>query len=153
MARKSQENPQLDMTPMIDVVFELIIFFFVTIKQEDLFTKLNCNRPAPATGQASEKDDITVNIEIGRRYDGSPQGVILYNKREVKRTELDAALREIAKVKKTTPIIVKCAEDSPHKAVAQVMNACTEAGVWKISFMAVGEDKTHERKRLSKIKK
>ena len=110
MARKPQENPQLDMTPMIDVVFELIIFFVVTIKQEDLFTKLNCNRPAPATGQATEKDDITVNIEIGRRYDGSPQGVILYNKREVKRTELDAALREIAKVKKTTPIIVKCAE-------------------------------------------
>ena len=108
MARKPQENPQLDMTPMIDVVFELIIFFVVTIKQEDIFSKLNCNRPAPATGQATEKDDITVNIEIGRRYDGSPQGVILYNKREVKRTELDAALREIAKVKKTTPIIVKC---------------------------------------------
>ncbi|MBQ2345755.1 MAG: biopolymer transporter ExbD, partial [Kiritimatiellae bacterium] len=41
MARKPQENPQLDMTPMIDVVFELIIFFVVTIKQEDLFTKLN----------------------------------------------------------------------------------------------------------------
>ena len=36
MARKPQENPALDMTPMIDVVFELIIFFVVTIKQEDL---------------------------------------------------------------------------------------------------------------------
>ena len=33
MARKSQENPQLDMTPMIDVVFELIIFFVVTLTQ------------------------------------------------------------------------------------------------------------------------
>ncbi len=156
MARKPQENPQLDMTPMIDVVFELIIFFVVTIKQEDIFSKLNCNRPAPAPPNAKNddvKDDITVNIEIGRRYDGSPQGVILYNKREVRRSELDTALKEIAKVKKTTPIIVKCAEDSPHKAVAQVMNACTEAGVWKISFVAVHEDKTHERKRLSKIRK
>ena len=44
MARKPQENPALDMTPMIDVVFELIIFFVVTIKQEDLFTRLNANR-------------------------------------------------------------------------------------------------------------
>ena len=44
MARKPQDNPQLDMTPMIDVVFELIIFFVVTIKQEDLFAKLNANR-------------------------------------------------------------------------------------------------------------
>ena len=33
MARKKHENPQLDMTPMIDVVFELIIFFVVTLTQ------------------------------------------------------------------------------------------------------------------------
>ena len=31
MGKKPQENPQLDMTPMIDVVFELIIFFVVTL--------------------------------------------------------------------------------------------------------------------------
>ena len=138
MARKPQEQPQLDMTPMIDVVFELIIFFVVTIKQEDLFTKLNCNRPAPANGpSSSEKDDITVNIEIGRRYDGSPQGVILYNKREVRRTELDAALKEIAKMKKTTPIIVKCAEDSPHKALVDVLDICYRHELFSVSVFTL----------------
>ena len=49
MARKPQENPALDMTPMIDVVFELIIFFVVTIKQEDIFSKLNARRRRPTT--------------------------------------------------------------------------------------------------------
>ena len=138
MARKPQENPQLDMTPMIDVVFELIIFFVVTIKQEDIFSKLNCNRPAPATGQSTSEDkDITVNIEIGRRYDGSPQGVILYNKREVKRTELDAALREIAKIKKTTPIIVKCVEDSPHKALVDVLDICYHNELFSVSVFTL----------------
>ena len=137
MARKAQENPQLDMTPMIDVVFELIIFFVVTIKQEDLFTKLNCNRPAPATGQASEKDDITVNIEIGRRYDGSPQGVILYNKREVKRTELDAALRDIARTSTKTPVIVKCTGDSPHKALVDVLDICYHNKLFSVSVFSL----------------
>ena len=138
MARKPQENPQLDMTPMIDVVFELIIFFVVTIKQEDIFSKLNCNRPAPATGPSTSEDkDITVNIEIGRRYDGSPQGVILYNKREVKRTELDAALREIAKIKKTTPIIVKCTEDSPHKALVDVLDICYHNELFSVSVFTM----------------
>jgi hypothetical protein len=33
------------------------------------------------------------------------------------------------------------------------MDACTEAGVWKISFQAVGEDKTNSRKRLERIRK
>ena len=137
MARKPQENPQLDMTPMIDVVFELIIFFVVTIKQEDVFSKLNCNRPAPATGQATEKDDITVNIEIGRRYDGSPQGVILYNKREVKRTELDAALRDIARTSTKTPVIVKCTGDSPHKALVDVLDICYHNKLFSVSVFTL----------------
>ena len=126
------------MTPMIDVVFELIIFFVVTIKQEDLYTRLNVNRPAPAaSSSSSSSDDISVTIEIGRRYDGSAQGVILYNKREVKRTELDAALREIAKVKKTTPIIVKCAEDSPHKALVDVLDICYHNELFSVSVFTM----------------
>ncbi len=138
MARKPQDNPQLDMTPMIDVVFELIIFFVVTIKQEDIFSKLNCNRPDPATGSASEeKDEVTVNIEIGRRYDGSPQGVILYNKREVARPELNNALKEIARTKKTTPIIVKCAEDSPHKALVDVLDICYRNELFSVSVFTL----------------
>jgi len=137
MARKPQENPQLDMTPMIDVVFELIIFFVVTIKQEDVFSKLNCNRPAPATGQASEKDDITVNIEIGRRYDGSAQGVILYNKREVKRAELDQYLREIAHTSTKTPIIVKCDDASPHKALVDVLDICYKNKLYSVSVFSM----------------
>ena len=91
MARKPQENPQLDMTPMIDVVFELIIFFVVTIKQEDLFTRLNANRPAPASSTSSSNEsDTTVTIEIDRGRDAN--GVIIYNKREIRRKELDQNL-------------------------------------------------------------
>ena len=65
MARKPQENPALDMTPMIDVVFELIIFFVVTIKQEDIFSKLNANRPAPSSGPSQGSDDTSITIEVG----------------------------------------------------------------------------------------
>ena len=137
MARKPQDNPQLDMTPMIDVVFELIIFFVVTIKQEDLFTKLNCNRPAPSTGPATESDTPNVTIEIGRRYDGSPQGVILYNKREVRRTELDAALRDIARTSTKTPVIVKCTGDSPHKALVDVLDICYHNNLFSVSVFSL----------------
>ena len=139
MARKPQENPALDMTPMIDVVFELIIFFVVTIKQEDIFSKLQCNRPAPAPPSSSpvDKDEPQVNIEIGRRYDGSPQGVILYNKREVRRQELDAALRDIARTSKKTPIIVKCTDDSPHKALVDVLDICYRNELFSVSVFSM----------------
>ena len=138
MGRRPQENPALDMTPMIDVVFELIIFFVVTIKQEDLFTRLNVNRPAPATStSSSDSDEITVKIDIGRRYDGSAQGVILYNKREVKRHELDQYLKEIAHTSTKTPIIVKCDDASPHKALVDVLDICYKNKLYSVSVFSM----------------
>ena len=135
MARKPQDNPQLDMTPMIDVVFELIIFFVVTIKQEDLFTRLNANRPAPSSGSSSSDNETTVTIEIGRGR--SADGVLVYNKREVKRAELDTNLREVARTSKKTPIIVKCAEDSPHKALVDVLDICYRNELFSVSIFTL----------------
>ena len=136
MGRKAQENPQLDMTPMIDVVFELIIFFVVTIKQEDLFTKLNANRPAPASNSSSSNEsDTTVTIEIGKGRDAN--GVLVYNKREVRRGELDQNLREVARTSKKTPIIVKCTEDSPHKALVDVLDICYRNQLFSVSIFTL----------------
>ena len=135
MARKPQENPALDMTPMIDVVFELIIFFVVTIKQEDLFSKLNANRPAGSTGSSSSESDTTVNIELGQGRNAN--GVILYNKRETKRTELDSYLADVARTSKKTPIVIKCAENSPHKALVDVLDICYRHELFSVSVFTM----------------
>ncbi|MBO7684617.1 MAG: biopolymer transporter ExbD [Kiritimatiellae bacterium] len=135
MARKPQDNPALDMTPMIDVVFELIIFFVVTIKQEDIFSKLNANRPAPSSGKSESESDTTVTIEIGRGRDAN--GVLVYNRREVRRQELDANLREVARTSKKTPIIVKCTEDSPHKALVDVLDICYRNQLYSVSIFTL----------------
>jgi len=136
MARKPQENPQLDMTPMIDVVFELIIFFVVTIKQEDLFTKLNANRPAPSSNSSSSNEsDTTVTIEIGRGRDAN--GILVYNRREVRRSELDQNLREVARTSKKTPIIIKCTEDSPHKALVDALDICYRNQLFSVSIFTM----------------
>ena len=135
MARKPQENPALDMTPMIDVVFELIIFFVVTIKQEDLFSKLNANRPAPSTGSASSSDDTTVNIEIGKGR--SANGVLVYNKREVKRSELDKYLADVARTSKKTSICIKCTMDSPHKALVDALDICYRHQLFNVSIFSM----------------
>ena len=135
MARKPQENPALDMTPMIDVVFELIIFFVVTIKQEDIFSKLNANRPAPSASQSSSESDTTVTIEIGRGRDAN--GVLVYNRREVRRSELDQYLREVARTSTKTPKIVKCTEDSPHKALVDVLDICYRNKLFSVSIFTM----------------
>ena len=136
MARKNQENPALDMTPMIDVVFELIIFFVVTIKQEDIFSKLNANRPAPASGGKAEDSDVPpCTIEIGKGRDAN--GVIVYNKREMKRQELDQNLREIARTSKKTAVIIRATEDSPHKALVDVLDICYRNELFSVSIFTM----------------
>ena len=135
MARKSQENPQLDMTPMIDVVFELIIFFVVTIQQEDIFTRLNANRPAPSTSSSSNESDTTVTIEIGRGPDAN--GTLVYNKKVVRRSELDQNLREVARTSKKTPIVIKCASESPHKALVDALDICYRNQLYSVSIFTL----------------
>jgi len=136
MARKPQENPALDMTPMIDVVFELIIFFVVTIKQEDLFTRLNANRPAPSTSTSSSNEsDTTVTIQIGKGR--TLNGVLVYNNREVRLPELRNNLKEVARTSTKTPIIIKCTEDSPHKALVDALDACYQNKLFSVSIFTL----------------
>ena len=139
MAKKQQENPALDMTPMIDVVFELIIFFVVTIKQEDIFSRLNVNRPAPSPPSSeAPKDDISCTIEIGKAmYHGERNGVYVYNKKEVTLQQLDGYLRETAAVSVDTPIIVKCAENSPHKALVDLLDVCYKYKLFSVSVFTL----------------
>ena len=135
MARKPQENPALDMTPMIDVVFELIIFFVVTIKSEDALSRLNANRPAPSSGPSTPSSDTTVTIALGRGRNAN--GQIVYNGREVKRQELDQILSETARMSKSTPIIVRAAGDSPHKVLVDVLDICYRHELFSVSIFTM----------------
>ena len=131
MARKPQDNPQLDMTPMIDVVFELIIFFVVTIKQEDLFSKLNANRPAP-NDQQTQQDvvDTTIKIQIG------PGGMV-YNGRGATVKELGRNIKQAAAIDKKTTVLLQCTLNSPHKFLVDALDTCAKYGLKNLSIFSM----------------
>ncbi len=138
MARKQQDNPQLDMTPMIDVVFELIIFFVVTIKQEDILSKLNVNRPAPSESTSSSSDnDVTFKIDIGKAYGSYRKGVYIRDGREVTLEQLDKSLEATARLSTDTPIIIKCTLDSPHKALVDLLDRCYKYKLYSVSVFSM----------------
>ena len=131
MARKQYDNPQLDMTPMIDVVFELIIFFVVTIKQEDLFSKLNANRPAPNPNRPNEKVvDEQIVIEVGANG-------LIYNGRPVSVKELDRNIEMAASVSKKTTVLLQCSLDSPHKFLVDALDVCNKHGLQNLSIFSM----------------
>ena len=162
MARKSQENPALDMTPMIDVVFELIIFFVVTLteaQKKDETIELEDGQHGIAL-VPEELPPTHMMIDIGAR-DKSGKRLkkprISMGDREMTPAQIGQRVRDKFKKIGEFPVMIRADYECPHSAVASVMNACTENGIWKISFVAIGEDKTSKpgnpgRKHLQALK-
>ena len=162
MARKSQENPALDMTPMIDVVFELIIFFVVTLteaQKKDETIELEDGQHGIAL-VPEELPPTHMMIDIGARDKNGKRlkkALISMGDREMTPDQIGQRVKEKFKKIGEFPVMIRADFECPHSAVAAVMNACTANGIWKISFVAVGEDKTSKpgnpgRKHLNALK-
>ena len=131
MAKKEYDNPKAEMTPMIDVVFQLMIFFIVTIKQEDIFSKLNANRPAPnASSAQSEENDTQIKIDIGR-------GGVVLNGRGMSFPALDASIKKLAANSTKATVIVRCAADSPHGFLVRVLDTCNKYKMYNLSIFSM----------------
>ena len=128
----------LNMTPMIDVVFLLIIFFLVSshLAQQEFEGELDL--PDAGTGQPVEEDQVrrmVVNVlpeqEDGRR--------IRVAGRSVDQAELTALIDyESRQSKGRLEVRIRSDRKVPYQVVEPVMVACARAGVWKVTFAVVG---------------
>jgi len=128
--RNKGESPKLDMTPMIDVVFQLLIFFVVTIKQEDILSKLSAARPAPDKNAIKEEQPDLITIVA------SPMG-FTFNGRLVSKAELDHQVARYSKVSKTAMILIKCTTDSQHALLVQALDICNKHGMVNLSIFSI----------------
>jgi len=124
------ENPKLDMTPMIDVVFQLLIFFVVTLKQEDILSKLSAARPAPDPTATKENQVEPITVIV------APQG-FLFNGRPMRLGELDRQLERMAGFSKTAMVVIKCTSDSPHAFLVQTLDLCSKHGLVNLSIFSM----------------
>jgi biopolymer transport protein ExbD len=128
--RNKGEHPKLDMTPMIDVVFQLLIFFVVTLKQEDILSKLSAARPAPDPTAKPEKQLETINIIV------APQGFLL-NGRPMRKEELDRQIGQFAAISTTAMVVVRCTADSPHAFLVQALDICNKHKMSNLSIFSM----------------
>ncbi len=151
MARKPQENPQLDMTPMIDVVFELIIFFVVTLteaeKKDETIELEDGQHGVVLTADNLPSDAMQIDIASYRKDGKGPRISMADQEMSL------AALRQQVKLRKDRynrefPVFIRADYAVPHKYVKEVMDVCTDMGIWQFSLLAVADDKTAARPRL-----
>ena len=134
MARRQQEDPKAEMTPMIDVVFQLMIFFIVTIKQEDIFSKLNASAPSPNPNQVEQNQvkETPIEIQIGQDRRG-----VLFNRSYVTFAALDQYVKEQATLSTETAVHLKCTLDSPHGSLVRVLDICHKYNMKNLSILSM----------------
>lgn len=155
MAKKKLKNETaaLDMTPMIDVVFELIIFFVVTLKMsddKDMSIDLeNGKHGITITHDEAELSDLTIDISERSRslrpwgknrpaYDSSKKGRISVNNLELDDKQLDQLIkRRVDRFGTEFHCFIRADGNALHEDVRRVMDICSGNGVWKLSIVAM----------------
>lgn len=133
--KKSWEERGIDMTPMIDCVFQLLIFFMVTTVFA-VQSGLKVDLPQAATSDAPPEKDLSIVINDKGEMDLNGTPVTLDNLEEQLRIQKDIFGSKV--------LIIKADKKTPHGIVVDVMDAAKIVG---IDQLAIATDKEEEEKK------
>ena len=122
-----EEEATIDMTPMLDVVFIMLIFFIVTAS----FVKeagIDVNRPEAAT--AVKKDRANILIAI------TDKGEIWINKRRIDVRAVQANIERLHAENPQGTVVIQADKKATTDTLIKVMDASRAAGVYDVSIAA-----------------
>lgn len=128
----------INMTPMIDVVFQLIIFFLVASHLARQETQVAVDLPTAASGHQEDEQPelrrVVVNVLPGIGTDGRVQ----VGGRLLTHTELDAMIQyESRSGDRGLEVRIRSDRRMPYRAVEPILLSCARAGVWNVTFAVV----------------
>jgi biopolymer transport protein ExbD len=130
--RKSREELNVNLTPLIDVVFLLLIFFMVstTFTRE---TQLSVDLPE-ATGLVREEAERQVEILIDEAGSYRVNGRALV---DTSIRTLQAAVYKVSEGDTTLPLVISADAQTPHESVVRAMDAAGQMGFSRLSIASV----------------
>lgn len=129
-SRDEKKNPDINVTPLIDIVFILLIFLMVSTSFN--FTdSLDVNLPAAKGDEKSINDSIKIVL--------SKDGQININGEQFAPESLESKLVEMKKTTPESTVIIEADSDVSHGQVVHVMDASRKAGYLKFAI-AVEEE-------------
>jgi len=137
MAGGGPSRPELNVTPLIDILLVLIIVFMVivaTSKEYMVDTRL----PQPSNGEQLHQNESTIVIEI--LWSAQSQVPLLkINKESVPWEQLEPSLERIFLGRAEKVVYVKGDEDLDFESVAQVIAEAHNAGIKRVGLMTKGD--------------
>lgn len=135
---RKDDSPDINLTPLIDVVFLLLIFFMVsTTFKDDARIQVQLPEAQGEEAPAEEPKVLEVIIDRDGRFYVNERRVVDRNAETLKKAIAGAVGddREI-------PVVIKADAKSPHQAVMTVMDAASQLGLLRFSFAATRPDQS-----------
>ena len=130
--RQSREELNVNLTPLIDVVFLLLIFFMVstTFTRE---TQLSVDLPE-ATGLVRDEVEQQVEILIDEAGNYRVNGQALV---DTSMRTLQAAVYKVSEGDTTLPLVISADAQAAHESVVKAMDAAGQMGFSRLSIASV----------------
>lgn len=126
--RKMSEAESLNMTPLIDVVFLLLIFFLVATSFQRIQRELQVDLPSAKAAGTVSMDIRPIAVTVSR------DGKVTMAEKEVPIDELPERLREAVASAKKPRVFVRGDAKAFHEDIVLVLSACQEAGITDVSL-------------------
>ncbi|HLW87132.1 MAG TPA: biopolymer transporter ExbD [Terriglobales bacterium] len=126
-------NPQINVTPLIDVLLVLIIVFMVVVAMSKE-KGLNAQIPQPADSERPTQVDTTIVIQVAWSKPDRPP-VLKINQEAVKWEELQTRLHDIFKLRAERVAFVRGDDDIDFQYVADVIDLAHAAGVERVGLI------------------
>ncbi|MEN8719130.1 MAG: biopolymer transporter ExbD [Oceanococcaceae bacterium] len=121
------EEAEINMTPMLDIVFIMLIFFIVTtsfVKE----TGIDVSRPNANTAEKKERGNILIAIK--------PNGDIWMDKRKVELRAVRANTERLHAENPEGSVVIIADKESQTGVLVEVMDQVRSAGVYNVSIAA-----------------
>ncbi len=125
--KRDQEESEVNLTPMLDVVFIMLIFFIVTAS----FVKeagIDVSRPPAATAERKERGNILIAI--------TENDQIWMDRRQVDPRALRANIERLHAENPQGSVVIQADKNSKNGLLVQVMDAARLAGVSNVALAA-----------------
>jgi biopolymer transport protein ExbD len=126
LGRRERRRARIEIIPMIDVVFFLLVFFMMASLSMTVYRGMPVNLPAAASGAAPPVESAAITV--------TRDGQAYLDRQPVTRAALGERLRGLVGANPTLAVVITADEEVVHGRVVDVLDEVRIAGVTKMAI-------------------
>ena len=142
---EDDEPPEFQLAPMIDVVFQLLVFFVIAAKIEQVREAGHLELPIAAHSEKADEKDRSI-IDLKPVDDTHYENMV--NAQVMSPEQLTAFLEKFSKTNPSYRVILRADRELRYRFVQNVMEACSRAGISKVAFASTTESAAPKNKAV-----